>query len=201
MRKSVNCNTFLSLYLDVNGFQFNESSVIISFYQGKIFVFSLSSDSLTGSFDIYVRVFIFGSAGSSLPQGPFSWLWRAGAPLQLRWGASLWGGFSRGGAWALGREGSLEVAHGLSSCGPRALERTFRRGATQASLPQGVWDPPRSGLEPIFSYVDRRVLYHWASREAFCIFVWLLVGAEIEFFSGFNVLELMESAQIFTLTA
>ena len=81
---------------------------------------------------------------------------------------------SLGGAWALGCEGSVEVARGLSSCGPRALERTFRSNATQASLPQGVWDPPRSGFEPIFSCIDRQVFYHWASREAFCIFLWLL---------------------------
>ena len=91
-------------------------------------------------------------------------------------GASLWGGFSRGGAWALRREGSVEVARGLSSCGPRALERAFGSNATQASLPQGVWDHPGSGFEPIFSYIDRRVFYHWASREAFCIFLWLLLS-------------------------
>lgn len=123
---------------------------------------SVSSDLLKGGFDIYVCVFVFGSAGSSLLHGLFSWLWWAGAPLQLRWG-----GFSHCGAWALGREGSVDVARGLSSCGPQAL------------LPQGLWAPPGSGFG---TYIYKQILYHWASREALCIFLWLLAGQKWNFF-------------------
>ena len=36
--------------------------------------------------------------------------------------ASHYGGFSCCGAWALGMRASVAVAHGLSSCGSRALE-------------------------------------------------------------------------------
>ena len=38
-------------------------------------------------------------------------------------GASHCSGFSPRGAWALGTRASVVVAHGLSSCGTRALER------------------------------------------------------------------------------
>ena len=53
----------------------------------------------------------------------FLYLWRAGAALRCGVRASHCGGFSCCGARALGVQASAVVAHGLSSCGSRALER------------------------------------------------------------------------------
>ena len=53
----------------------------------------------------------------------FLWLWRAGATLHCGAWASHCGGLSCHGAQALGVQASVVVAHRLSSCGLRALER------------------------------------------------------------------------------
>ena len=57
-------------------------------------------------------------------------MWQAGATLRCSERASHCGGFSCCGARALGTWASVVVAHGLSSCGSRAL--------------------PGPGLEPVF---------------------------------------------------
>lgn len=167
--KSVNCNTFLSL--DISGFQFNESSVIVSFYLCcKIFVFSLAFLCL----QIYSRVVLTYMCVSSFLAllalcccpGSSHGCGEQGLLSSCGGGASLGGGFSPCVAQALGREGSVDVARGLSSCGP------------QASLTQGLWAPAGSGFG---AYMDRRILYHWANREALCIFLWLLVGQKWNF--------------------
>ena len=44
---------------------------------------------------------------------------------------------------------SVVAAHGLSSCGSRALECRLSSCGTQAYLLHGMWDPPRPGLEPM----------------------------------------------------
>ena len=64
--------------------------------------------------------------------------------------ASLCGGFSCCGAqaWA-----SVVVAHGLSSCGLRALERRLSSCGAQALLLHGMWDIPGPGLKPV-SWLD-----------------------------------------------
>ena len=56
------------------------------------------------------------------------------AALGLRCGAraSHCGGFSCCGAQALGTRASVVVAHGLSSCGSRALERRLSSCGAQA---------------------------------------------------------------------
>ena len=80
----------------------------------------------------------------------------AWAFLQLRRvGATLccgaWsycGGFSCG-AWALGTWASVLVAHGLNSCGPRALEHRLSSCGVRAQLLCSMWDLPGSGLEPV----------------------------------------------------
>ena len=64
--------------------------------------------------------------------------------------ASHCGGFSCCGARALGVRASVVVAHGLSSCGSRALERRLSSCGTRAQLLDGMWDLPRRGLEPAF---------------------------------------------------
>ena len=48
-----------------------------------------------------------------------------GATLHRGAQASHCSGFSCCGAWALGAQASAVVAHGLSSCGSRALEHRF----------------------------------------------------------------------------
>ena len=44
---------------------------------------------------------------------------------------------------------SVVVAHGLSSCGSRALDRRLSCGA-QAQLLGGMWDLPGAGIKPMF---------------------------------------------------
>ena len=64
--------------------------------------------------------------------------------------ASHCNGFSCCGARALGAWASIVVAHGLSSCGSRALERTLSSCGAQANLLRGMWGLPGPGLEPVF---------------------------------------------------
>ena len=71
----------------------------------------------------FIYLFIFGGIGPLLLRTGFLWLRRVGATLCCRARASHCGGFSCPGAWALGAQGSVIVACGLSSCGLRALER------------------------------------------------------------------------------
>ena len=56
---------------------------------------------------------------------------------------------SRCRARALGMRASVVVAHGLSSCGPQALERRLSSCGTRAQLFRGMWDLPRPGLKPV----------------------------------------------------
>ena len=82
---------------------------------------------------IYIYIFLirlfylllfFGCVGSSLL--------RAGATLRCGAQSSHCGGFSCCGAWAPGPQASVVVAHGLSSCGSRALERRLSSCGTRA---------------------------------------------------------------------
>ena len=50
--------------------------------------------------------------------------------------------------WLLVAEHGLQ-AHGLSSCGSRALERRLSSCGARAQLLRGMWDLPRPGLEPV----------------------------------------------------
>ena len=52
-------------------------------------------------------------------------------------------------AQALGRDGSVVTAHGLSSCGSWALGHRFDDCGTQALLICDIWDLPGSGIEPM----------------------------------------------------
>ena len=61
--------------------------------------------------------------------------------------ASHCGGFSCCGAWALGVRASVVVAHGLSSCGLRALECRLSSCGARAYLFRGMWDLPGPGIE------------------------------------------------------
>ena len=72
---------------------------------------------------VCIYLLIFGCVGCSLLRAGFLCLRRAGATLLCGAWASYCGGFSCCGAQALGAQASVVVAHGLSSCGLRALER------------------------------------------------------------------------------
>ena len=63
--------------------------------------------------------------------------------------ASHCGGFSYCAAWALGAWASVVVAHGLKSCGSRALERRLSSCGARAYLLRGMWDLPGAGLKPV----------------------------------------------------
>ena len=85
---------------------------------------------------IYLFI-IFGCVGSSLLRAGFLWSRQAGAALRCGAWASHCGGFSCCGGRALGAWTSVVAACGLGSCG------------SQAQLFCGMWDRPRSGLEPM----------------------------------------------------
>ena len=72
-----------------------------------------------------------------------------GATLGCGARASHCSGFSCCGAWALGTWPSVVVAHGLTSCGLRALECRLSSCGAQAWLLCGMWDLPGPGLEPV----------------------------------------------------
>ena len=76
-------------------------------------------------------------------------MWQAGATLRCGARASHCGGFSCCGALALGARASVVVAHGLSSCGSRALERRLSSCGARALLLHGMWALPGPGLEPM----------------------------------------------------
>ena len=79
----------------------------------------------------------------------YLWLQRAGVTLCCGVRASHCSGFSCCGAWALGARASVVVAHGLSSCGSRALECRLSSCGTRASLLCSMWDLPGPGLDPV----------------------------------------------------
>ena len=64
------------------------------------------------------------------------------AGFSLRWLLLLWSTGSR-------RVASVVVAHGLNSCGSRALERRLSSCGARASLLHGMCDLPGPGLEPV----------------------------------------------------
>ena len=67
--------------------------------------------------------------------------------------ASLCSGFSCCGACNLGRQASVAVAHGLSSCSSWALEHRLSSLGTRALLLCGMRGPPASSSKPC--------LLHW----------------------------------------
>ena len=71
---------------------------------------------------LFVYLFIFGCAGSLLLHMGFLQLQQVGATLHCGAQASLCGGFSCCGAWALGTQVSVVAACRLSSCGTQAPE-------------------------------------------------------------------------------
>ena len=53
------------------------------------------------------------------------------------------------GARAVGARASVVVAHGLSSCGARALECRLSSCGARALLLRVMWDLPRPGFKPV----------------------------------------------------
>ena len=112
------------------------SSYFLSYVGSFLFIFKF----------IY---FIFGCVGSLLLPTGFLQLQRVGATLRCGTWASHCGGLSCCGAWALGVQASVVAARGLSSCGLRALERRLSSCGARPQLLHGMWDLPRSGIEPV----------------------------------------------------
>ena len=81
----------------------------------------------------------------------FLQLQRVGATLHCSAWASHCGGFSYCRAQTLGMRASVAVAHGLSSCGMRALERRLSSCGSWTQLFCGMWDLPGPGLESMSS--------------------------------------------------
>ena len=101
---------------------------------------------------------MFSCIGSSLLHTGFLQLRRAGTTLHRNAQSSHCGGFSCGGARALGARASVVVARGLSSCGSRALERSFSSCGARAQLLHGMWDLPRPGIELVSPALAGRFL-------------------------------------------
>ena len=55
--------------------------------------------------------------------------------------------------------GSSTCSSGLSSWDLRALEHRLSTWGAQASLLLGMWDLPGSEIKPVFSRIDRQILY------------------------------------------
>ena len=79
-------------------------------------------------------------------------------------GLSHCGGFACCGARALGTRASVVVAHGLSSCGLRALERRLSSCGTRAVAPWHVGSSQTRARTRVPCF-GRRILNHCATRE------------------------------------
>ena len=53
---------------------------------------------------------------------------------------------------------------GVSCCGSWVLELRLRSYGTQAYFPQGLWDLPRPGIEPVSPALQWRFLTRWTTR-------------------------------------
>ena len=120
--------------------------------KAKQFTFSLNCVTFHSRFffppSLFIYLFIFGCVGSLLLRTGFLQLRRAGATLCCGARASHCNGFSCCGAWALGAQASVVVAHSLSSCSLRALEHRLSSWGARAQLLHGMWDLPGPGTEP-----------------------------------------------------
>ena len=105
-------------------------------------------------FQKFIYLLIFGCVGSSLPlRGLFFQLRSAGPALCCGAQASPCAGFSCCGAWAIGTQASVVVAHSLSSCGTRA-QLLWHVGSSQTRVQTRV------------PCIGRRIFNHCATREA-----------------------------------
>ena len=102
-------------------------------------------------FWIFIYLLIFGCAGSSLLHRFFSTCTKQGLRSSCSAWASHFSGFSCCRARALGRmgfsSGSWALEHRLNSCG------------TKAWWLHGLWDLPRSGIEPTSSALAGRLFF------------------------------------------
>ena len=83
--------------------------------------------------------------------------------------ASCCSGFSCWGAQFWSTRTLALVAHGLSSCSSWGLEQRLNSCGAWAWLPDGMWDLPRSGIEPCLLrwHVDSLPLNHQGSPKVF----------------------------------
>ena len=103
-------------------------------------------------------LFIFGCVGSPLLRAGFLQLQQARATLHCGARVSHCGGFSCGGAQAVGARASVVVAHRLSSCGTWALEHRLSSSGAWPELLRGMWDLPGPGIEPVSPALAGRFL-------------------------------------------
>ena len=90
---------------------------------------------------------VFGCAASSLLRRLFSSCSQQGLFSSCRAQSPHHRGFSccrARGAWA-----SVAAAHGLSGCSSRPLEPRLSSRGAGTQLLHGLWDLPRSGIEPV----------------------------------------------------
>ena len=91
----------------------------------------------------FKKIYIFGSAGSSLLRRLFSSCGKWGLLSSCGERASHWGGFSGCRAWALGTQASVVVAHWLQSSG------SIHSCGTQTQLPHSMWNFLEPGIKPV----------------------------------------------------
>ena len=72
--------------------------------------------------------------------------------------------------WLQGVWASGVAAHGLNSCGSRALEHQLNSCVSQAQLLRGTWDLPGAGMCPC---VGTQILSHWTTREVLKVSIYI----------------------------
>ena len=102
-------------------------------------------------------------------------LQRAGATPRRGARASHRGGLSHCGARAPGVQASVVVAHGLSSCGLRALECRFSSSGARAQPLRGMWDLSRTRAQTRVPCIGRWTPNHCTTREALLIYFFNLL--------------------------
>ena len=140
LNKSLGIYSTCSLILYIYIFKF-------MFY---LFIFGCIVSSLRcAGFSLRCAGFSLQCTGFSLQCAGFSLRWL----LLLRSTGSRHTGFS-----SCGTRASVVVAHGISSCGSRALGRRLSSCGARAKLLRGMWDLPGSGLEPVSPALEGRFL-------------------------------------------
>ena len=125
-----------------------------SYCRSLCFYFLITWIIFTFTFYLFIR----GCTRTLLLRTGFLWLWQEGAPLQV-WRA----GFSL--RWL------LSGRHRLGSCGMWTW------------LPQGMWNPPGPGVEPVSPRTGRQVLNHWTTREVLSVLSLISFYFHISFWS------------------
>ena len=114
-------------------------------------------------------IFIFGSVSFFLLWVAFLQLQRAGATLVSLRGLLVAAASLVAEHRLQGVQASVVVAHGLGSCGSRALEHRLNNCGAPAQLLHGMWDLPRSGIQLVSPALQSRFLTTGPTGNPLCV--------------------------------